>query len=81
MACEAASLHEIAGDARPALRTDGETLKWARRENAHLAGRRPIDLIETNAGAAAVFDSIEGYICDQLDNAGHQHDLSPTSSR
>ncbi|WP_237358674.1 antitoxin Xre/MbcA/ParS toxin-binding domain-containing protein [Rhizobium etli] len=62
--------------ARPVLRTEGEVLKWARRESAHLGGRRPIDLIETDAGAVEVFDYIEAYIRNQLDKAGDQDDLS-----
>ncbi|WP_246662461.1 antitoxin Xre/MbcA/ParS toxin-binding domain-containing protein [Rhizobium sp. P44RR-XXIV] len=65
--------------ARPVLRTEGEVLKWARRESAHLGGRRPIDLIETDAGAVEVFDYIEAYIRDQLDKAGDQDDLSSKS--
>uniref|UniRef100_UPI00310119AE MbcA/ParS/Xre antitoxin family protein n=1 Tax=Neorhizobium sp. EC2-8 TaxID=3129230 RepID=UPI00310119AE len=48
--------------ARPVLRTEGEVLKWARRESAHLGGRRPIELIETDARAAEVFDYLETYI-------------------
>lgn len=65
--------------ARPVLRTEGEVLKCARRESAHLGGRRPIDLIETDAGAVEVFDYIEAYIRDQLDKAGDQDDLSSKS--
>jgi 6-hydroxy-3-succinoylpyridine 3-monooxygenase len=65
--------------ARPVLRTEGEILKWARRESTHLGGRRPIDLIETDAGAVEVFDYIEAYIRNQLDKAGDQDDLSSTS--
>ncbi|EPE96986.1 antitoxin Xre/MbcA/ParS toxin-binding domain-containing protein [Rhizobium grahamii] len=42
-------------------------------------GRRPIDLIETDAGAVEVFDYIEGYSRDQLDKAGDQEDLSSKS--
>lgn len=34
----------------------GEILKWARKENAHVGSRRPIGLIETDAGAVEVFD-------------------------
>ena len=61
---------------RPVLRTEGEVLKWARRESAHLGGHRPIDLIEADAGAVAVFDYIEAYIRDQLGKAGDQDELS-----
>ncbi|RSB60910.1 hypothetical protein EFD55_31065 [Rhizobium pisi] len=43
------------------LRTEGEVLKWARRESTHLGGRRPI---ETDAGAVEVFDYVEAYIRD-----------------
>ncbi|MEH2702984.1 DUF2384 domain-containing protein [Rhizobium leguminosarum bv. viciae] len=66
--------------ARPVLRTEGEVLKWARRESAHLGGRRPIDLIETDAGAVEVFDYIEAYVREQLDKAGDQDDLSSSSA-
>ena len=62
--------------ARPVLRSEGEILKWARRESTHLGGRRPIDLIETDAGAVEVFDYIEAYIRDQLDKTGQLDDLS-----
>ncbi|MGO4569743.1 antitoxin Xre/MbcA/ParS toxin-binding domain-containing protein [Rhizobium sp. 2YAF20] len=65
--------------ARTVLRTEGDVLKWARRESARLCGRRPIDLIETDAGAVEVFDYIEAYIRDQLDKAGDQDDLSSKS--
>nr|WP_281412456.1 antitoxin Xre/MbcA/ParS toxin-binding domain-containing protein [Rhizobium sp. 57MFTsu3.2] len=65
--------------ARPVLRTEGEILKWARRESVQLGGRRPIDLIETDAGAVEVFDYIEAYIRKQLDRAGDQDDLSSQS--
>nr|WP_281419724.1 antitoxin Xre/MbcA/ParS toxin-binding domain-containing protein [Rhizobium sp. RHZ01] len=65
--------------ARPVLRTEGEILKWARRESVQLGGRRPIDLIETDAGAVEVFDYIEAYIRKQLDRAGDQGDLSSQS--
>lgn len=51
-------------------------MKWARRESVHLGGRRPIDMIETDAGAVEVFDYIETYIREQLENAGEQGDLS-----
>jgi 6-hydroxy-3-succinoylpyridine 3-monooxygenase len=61
--------------ARPVLRTEGEVMKWARKESGHLGGRRPIDMIETDAGAAEVFDYIEAYIREQLDKAGEQGDL------
>jgi 6-hydroxy-3-succinoylpyridine 3-monooxygenase len=62
--------------ARPVLRTEGEVLKWARRESAHLGGRRPIELIETDAGAVEVLNYIESYIRDQLDKPSDQDDLS-----
>ncbi|WP_260691799.1 MbcA/ParS/Xre antitoxin family protein [Rhizobium leguminosarum] len=65
--------------AHPVLRTEGEVLKWARRENSHLGGRRLNDLIETDAGAVEVFDYIEAYIREQLDKAGDQDDLSSKS--
>ncbi|MGO4569544.1 hypothetical protein AB4Z52_31980 [Rhizobium sp. 2YAF20] len=38
-----------------------------------------MDLIETDAGAVKVFDYIEAYIRDQLDQTGDQDDLSPKS--
>ncbi len=62
--------------ARPVLRSEGEILKWARRDSVHLGGRRPIDLIETDAGAVEVFDYIETYIRDQLGRTGKPDDLS-----
>jgi 6-hydroxy-3-succinoylpyridine 3-monooxygenase len=65
--------------ARPVLRTDGEILKWARQANAHLGGRRPIDLIETDAGAVEVFDYIDAYIRGQLDKVGDRDGLSSKS--
>ena len=65
--------------ARPVLCTDGEILKWARQANVHLGGRRPIDLIETDAGAVEVFDYIDAYIRDQLDKVGDRDGLSSKS--
>ncbi|MET2832264.1 6-hydroxy-3-succinoylpyridine hydroxylase [Mesorhizobium shangrilense] len=65
--------------ARPVLRTEGEILKWARKESDHLGCRRPIDLIETDEGAAEVFDYIEAYIRDRLGKVGDQADLSSKS--
>ncbi|MFN7089994.1 MAG: antitoxin Xre/MbcA/ParS toxin-binding domain-containing protein [Allorhizobium sp.] len=62
--------------ARPVLTTEGEIMKWARRESRHLGGRRPIDMIETDADAAEVFDYIEAYIRQQLEMPGEQGDLS-----
>jgi 6-hydroxy-3-succinoylpyridine 3-monooxygenase len=62
--------------ARPVLRTEGEIMKWARRESVHLGGRRPIDLIETDAGAVQVFNYIEAYIREHLDKAGDRNSLS-----
>ena len=62
--------------ASPVLRTEGKVMKWARAENRHLGGRRPIDMIETDAGAIEVFEYIETYIREQLDNAGAQGELS-----
>jgi uncharacterized protein (DUF2384 family) len=65
--------------ARPVLRTGGEVLKWARRESAHFGGRRPIDLIETDAGAVEVFDYIETYKREQLNKGGDVDNLSSES--
>ncbi|WP_374109219.1 NYN domain-containing protein [Rhizobium sp. B21/90] len=48
--------------AKPVLNTDGEILKWARSAVTHLGGLRPIDMIETDAGAEKVFQYIETYI-------------------
>lgn len=50
--------------ARPVLGTDAEVLKWSRKQNEHFDGRRPIDLLETDAGAAELFDYIEAYVRD-----------------
>ncbi|WP_157131492.1 antitoxin Xre/MbcA/ParS toxin-binding domain-containing protein [Rhizobium sp. NXC14] len=58
--------------ARPVLRNEGEILKWARQEG----GRRPIDMIETDEGAAEVFNYIEAYIRDRLKKTGDQTDES-----
>lgn len=58
-----AKMLEMAG---PVLRNEGEIMKWARRENAHLDGRRPIDLINSDEGAAIVFGYIEKYIREQV---------------
>jgi uncharacterized protein (DUF2384 family) len=58
--------------ARPVLRTEGEILKWARKESDHLGNRRPIDLIETDEGAAEVFTYIDTHIRDRLGKAGDQ---------
>ncbi|MBX4994848.1 hypothetical protein ABID08_006864 [Rhizobium binae] len=49
------------------------------KENVHLGGRRPIDLIETDTGAVEVFDYIEAYIREQLDKADDQDDPSSDS--
>lgn len=65
--------------ARPVLRTEGETLKWARRPSDHLGGHRPIDLIETDEGATKVFEYIESYIRDRLKRDGERTDLSSAS--
>lgn len=65
--------------ARPVLRTEGEIFKWARQESDHLGSRRPIDLIETDEGAAEVFTYIETYIRDRLGKAGDQT-ISSTDS-
>jgi len=62
--------------ARAVLRTEGEIMKWARKESVHLGSRRPIDMIETDAGALEVFEYIEAYIREQLDKAGEKDDLS-----
>ncbi|WP_244293951.1 NYN domain-containing protein [Pannonibacter carbonis] len=48
--------------ARPVLGTDAAVFKWARRHSEHFGGRRPIDLVETNEGAAELFDYIEAYV-------------------
>ncbi|WP_134102614.1 MbcA/ParS/Xre antitoxin family protein [Neorhizobium sp. R1-B] len=37
----------------------GEILKWVRKENSHAGSRRPMGLIETDAGAVEVFDYID----------------------
>lgn len=52
--------------ARPVLQKEGKIMSWAREENKWLDGARPIDLIETEEGAAKVFAYIEGYIRSQL---------------
>lgn len=56
--------------ARPVLQKEGKIMSWARQENEWLDGLRPIDLIETDDGAARVFAYIEGYIQAKLKNNG-----------
>ena len=40
----------------------GKAFKWMEENNAHLDGMAPIDLVETEAGAARVMDYIEHFI-------------------
>ncbi|MYM55188.1 NYN domain-containing protein [Thalassovita mangrovi] len=51
--------------ARPVLCKDNATMKWAREPNKWLSDLRPIDLIETDEGAARVFAYIEEYVRSQ----------------
>lgn len=51
--------------ALPVLGSEKKVMQWARKECEHLGGRRPVDLIETDEGAAAVFSYIESYIRGQ----------------
>jgi 6-hydroxy-3-succinoylpyridine 3-monooxygenase len=51
--------------AKPVLDKEAKIMKWARVENQHLDHQRPIDLIETDAGAEKVFNYIANYT--------HQH--------
>lgn len=51
--------------ARPVLKKDSATMRWAREANKWLGGQRPIDLIETDDGAARVYAYIEEYVRSQ----------------
>ena len=51
--------------ALPVLGSEKKVMQWARKECAHLGGRRPIDLIETDDGASEIFSYIESYIRGQ----------------
>ena len=50
--------------AKPVLGKEAAIMKWARNDNKFLGGKRPIDLIETDAGAEEVFKYIDDYIRD-----------------
>ncbi len=47
---------------RPVLKSEGAIMKWARKECEYLSSKKPIDLLETDEGAQAVFRYIEKYI-------------------
>lgn len=51
--------------ARPVLGKEGKIMKWAREPNDWMGNQRPIDLLETDEGAAQVFAYIEDYIAKQ----------------
>jgi 6-hydroxy-3-succinoylpyridine 3-monooxygenase len=48
--------------AKPVLGKESSIMRWARSDNKFLDDQRPIDLIETDAGAGKVFDYIADYI-------------------
>lgn len=47
-------------------KTEGQTLRWAHEQSEYLQNKRPIDLLETDEGAALVFKYIETYIAKHL---------------
>ena len=51
--------------ARPVMGKDSATMKWARKASEWLDGLRPVDLIETDDGAARVFAYIEDFMRSQ----------------
>ena len=51
--------------ARPVMGKDRATMKWARKASEWLDGLRPVDLIETDDGAARVFAYIEDFMRSQ----------------
>lgn len=52
--------------ARPVLGKEGKIMAWARLPNEWLGRACPIHLIETDEGAAQVFEYIENYIRSQM---------------
>lgn len=58
-------LQTMLDKARPVMRKDNATMKWAREINKWLDDLRPIDLIETDDGAERVFAYIEEYVRSQ----------------
>ena len=57
---------KLIAKAKPVLGGEGRIMKWAREPNQWLNDQKPIDLIETDEGAALVFAYIDKYIKDQI---------------
>ena len=55
-------LAEMIVRAKPVLGSRSKIMKWANLPNPWMAGHKPIELIETEAGAATVFAYIDNYI-------------------
>lgn len=58
-------LDQILQLAAPIIGGRGKAFKWMEQANPHLDGQAPIDLAETDAGAASVIAYIEKYIADK----------------
>ena len=55
-------LQTMLDKARPVMKNDSKTMKWAREISEWLDDQRPIDLIETDEGADRVFAYIDKYV-------------------
>lgn len=58
-------LDQILPLAAPIVGGRGKAFKWMEQANPHLDGQAPIDLAETDAGAARVIAYIQQYIADK----------------
>jgi len=63
------NLEKMIDLARPVLKRRSATMKWASEENPRMNGMKPIELIETDAGAKIVFDYISSYISEKVGEA------------
>jgi len=54
-------LEQVVALALPVTGSRGKAFKWMEEPNAHLGGRTPIELVETDEGAEQVIAYIERY--------------------
>ncbi|MEO7495277.1 MAG: NYN domain-containing protein [Massilia sp.] len=57
-------LEQVLELATPVLGTSGKVFKWMEEKNPYLDNQAPIDLIETDVGAASVFAYIAKYVAE-----------------
>lgn len=62
-------LEQVLSLATPVLGARGKAFKWMEEVNSYLGGRAPIDLVETDEGAAQVVEYIENYKAAKADKA------------